>query len=169
MDEQQREKLLYQYIMNYKAYRRVMIPTRAAVTVAVSGGLFGLCALSVPLGIVIGMIPLFLGAIAILAGLHNERTYMIFDTRFVIKNKDKRVCVGLDAVTAVKYKRAFYEKDLSTGTITVTARTEKGKLKKYKMKHVFDAGEGAEFLRARAAENAVGTNENANAQKQHIQ
>ncbi len=134
------EKLLFQYIMNYKAYRRIMITVRILITLAVAGGLCGLFAISIPLGIILPVMVLFIGAIWIIVSLSKDITYMFFDTRFVIKHRDKRVSVPLDGVKSVKYRRAFYEKDLATGTLTVAAKDEKsGKIKKYKIKHVFDA------------------------------
>lgn len=147
------EKLLFQYIMNYKAYRRIMISTRIIITLIVAGGLAGLIAISLPLGIVLPLIALFVGAIWIITSLNREITYMVFDTRFVIKNKDKRVNVPLSGVKSVTYRRAFYENDLATGTVTVVAADENGKTKKYKFKHIFDAVPLVAFLKEQIGEN----------------
>lgn len=131
--------------MSYRAYRRIMIATRVAVTVVIMGGLLALVLVSVPMGIVLAAISGFLGAIWIITALNREMTYMVFDNRIVIKNRDKRVSVPLDAIKSVKYRRAFYEKDLATGTVTVTATVD-GKTKNYKLKHIFDASPLIAFL-----------------------
>jgi len=149
-DSEKTEKLCFQYIMNYKAYRRYMLVTRIAGTLVVAGGLAALCAVHIILGILLSAMSLFIGAIVIIVSLSHEQTYMIFDTRFVIKNRDKRASVPLSDIVRVEYKRAFYEKDLATGTVYITAKTSKGKTKKYKMRHVFNAKDGVEFLRAAA-------------------
>ena len=139
------EKLLFQYIMNYKAYRRIMIATRVIITALLMGGMLALVVLSIPMGIVLAAIVGFLGAIWIITALNKEMTYMVFDNRIVIKNRDKRISVPLEAVKSVKYRRAFYEKDLATGTVVVTASVG-GKTKSYKLRHIFDAAPLIAFL-----------------------
>ncbi|MCH5162096.1 MAG: hypothetical protein J1G38_01240 [Clostridiales bacterium] len=144
--EEQKEYIKFQYIMNYKAYRRKMIATRVSIAVILSAALFCFAIVKVWLGILCGMIPLFGGAFAVIVGLPHEETYIIFNTRFVIRKKGKRASVPLENIKAVKYKRAFYEKKLATGTVTITALNEKGRKRKYKLRHVFDAKEGVKFL-----------------------
>ena len=58
--------------MNYKAYRRIMISTRIIITLIVAGGLAGLIAISLPLGIVLPLIALFVGAIWIITSLNRD-------------------------------------------------------------------------------------------------
>ncbi len=152
-------KILFQYIMNYKAYRRGMLMTRITLTVIAAGGLCGLCAVNIPIGITVALIALFVGAILIIAAYNKERSYTIYDDRVVIKCKDRRADIGLDGIEAVSIGRAFYEKDLLTSTITVTARTAKGGKRKYRLKHIFDCGDGFEFLKKVAADNKAKQNQ----------
>ncbi len=155
---EQDEKLLFQYIMDYRAYRRKMFMTRITIAAVLTGGLFGLCAIRVWLGIIFGTMAAFAGAIFVIVALHHEETYMIFDTRFVIKHDDKRASVPLDSMTEVTYKRTFYERDIATGTITIKAAdAAKGRNKKYRMKHVFNAREGVAFLKGRIRNGKSGT------------
>lgn len=146
--EEKKEKILFQFVMHYKAYRRRTVAVRSAATAVVAGGAFSLCALDVLLGIIIGIAVLAVGAIAVLVTLGYEESYTVYDTRVVLKKRgrDKRVSLPFERVTAVSYKRAFYEKDLATGTVTLTARTEKNKLKKYKLKNIFDAKPAVEYI-----------------------
>ena len=145
--EGQKEHIEFQYIMNYKAYRRKMIMTRLLITLVAAGGLACLGIIKMWLGIILGSIPLFVGVLAIITALHREEIYIIFNTRFVTKHAEKRASVPLENIKAVKYKRAFYEKGLATGTITITAVNPKNnKIKKYRMRHVFGAREGVKFL-----------------------
>ena len=148
MSEEQKEKIEFQFIMSYKAYRRKMIGLRVAVTAVVAGGLLGLCAISVMLGLVLAAAVIFVGVISVLAALGAEQTYTVYNTRIVFKRRgnDSRISVPMDNVLKVSYRRAFYEKDLATGTVTVTAKNEKGKIKKYKMKHVFDAKPAGDYI-----------------------
>ena len=145
--EEDGEKLVYQYATNYRAYRRVMITTRALATVIAAGCALGFIALSWVLAIIVSTMLLFAGAITIIASLHNERTLILFNTRLVIINKDKRVYVSYDDVVNVSYKVPFYERDLMTGTVTVTAKTVRGITKKYKVRHLFNAADGVKFVR----------------------
>lgn len=139
--------------MNYKANRRIMLVVRIIVTLLVSGGLAALCALSVPLGITMSLTVLFFGAIWVIIGLHKERTYTIYNTRFVIKHKEKCKSVPLENIVSVKYRSAFYERDLLTGTLTITAKNEKGRVRRYKMEHIFNAADGVKYLEERIKEN----------------
>ena len=132
------KEILFQYIMNYKAYRRKMVT---------------LCALSIAVGITLSLLAAVVGALFVIVAFHKEWTYTIYNTKIVIKDKDKRHDVPLDGVTAVSFKTAFYEKDLFTGTVTVTVKTAKGGKRKYKLRHVFDAQEGVAFLKKTAEEN----------------
>lgn len=142
------DKILFQYVMSYKAYRRAMISVRVTIAVVAAGALAGLCAVSIPLGIVLALAALFVGAITVVASLHKEYTYTIYETRLVIKRggDDRRVTVELERVTGVAYRRAFYEKDLGTGTVTVTATDGMGRKKRCRMKHILDAAPCVEFL-----------------------
>lgn len=153
--KEQAEHIEFQYIMNYKAYRRYMYMTRLAITFVVAAGLFCLWFVRMWLGIIFGTMAFFGGAFAIIAALHREETYIVFNTRFVLKHAEKRVSVPLENIKSVEYKRAFYEKKLATGTITITAKDPvKGKYKKYRMRHVFGARDGVAFLKNVAADNA---------------
>lgn len=149
------KEILFQYIMNYKAYRRKMVTLRVILTVLAAGGLAGVCAVNIPLGITLALIAAFAGAISVLVAFHREWTYTVYNGKIVIKNKDKRSDIPLENIISVTFKTAFYEKDLFTGTATVTAKTAKGGKKKYKLRHIFDAREGVEFLQKIAAENAT--------------
>lgn len=147
------EKILYQFVMNYKAYRRVMIASRVGISVIVAGGLAGLCAVSIVLGLIVPAMALCFGAITVIVGLHNERSYAVYNTKVVLRKKGNRITVPMQSVVGVKYKRAFYEKDLATGTVTVIALNGKGKKKKYRMRHIFDCAACVGYLAQRAAEN----------------
>ena len=141
MDREQQEKIEFQYIMNYKAYRRKMIATRLSITVVAVGCMLAFCLKSLVAGIVLAIAVAFIGVITVLSSLGNEQTYTVYNTRTVIKKRgdDKRVSLPHDAIVSVAYKRAFYEKSLTTGTVTLTAKDKSGKLKKYKLKHLFGA------------------------------
>lgn len=145
----EKERIVLQYIMNYKAYRRKTISLRVGVSVLIAGGLCGLCVMSIILGVVLAAMTLILGAIASLVSLGYEESYTLYNTRAVIKrkNKEKRLSVALDRVTAVSYKRAFYERDVATGTVTFTATDGKGRRKRYKLKHIFDANPAVEYFK----------------------
>lgn len=153
--KEEKEYIKFQYIMNYKAYRRFMYMTRLSLTALAVGGLACFAIIRVWLGIIFAGIALSAGAVAVIAALHREETYIIFNTRFVTKHGEKRASVPLENITSVKYKRAFYEKKLATGTVTIKAKDpQKGKIKKYRLRHIFDAKEGVMFLQNAAAENA---------------
>ena len=143
-----------QYIMNYKAHRRIMLAVRITVTLLISGGLAALCALAIPLGVIASVTVLFFGAIWVIIGLHKERTYTIYNTRFVIKFKEKCKSVPLENIISVRFRSAFYERDLLTGTLTITAKNEKGRVRRYRMEHIFNAADGVKYLEERIRENS---------------
>ena len=141
------EKIEYQYIMDSRVYRRKTVVIRVLVSVVVAGGLAVTTLVHLILGILLPVAVLFIGAIWIIAGLQKEMTYTVYNTRFVLKNKEKRISVPLENVVSVKYRSAFYEKKYCTGTITITAKSpETGRIRKYKMKHVFDGKAGAQYI-----------------------
>ncbi|MCM1367853.1 MAG: hypothetical protein NC184_03470 [Roseburia sp.] len=154
------EKVLFQFTMNYKAYRRKAIAVRACFAVVLAAAACGLCALSVLIGILVAAIVLVFGVIAILLSLGNEQTYTVYNTRIVLKRRgsDARKSVPIGSVTAIKYKRAFYEKDLATGTLTVYAKDGKGRTKKYRLRHIFNASAAISYLNGAIAQNG-GTND----------
>ena len=114
MAEEQKEKIEYQYVMNYKAYRRKAITLRVLGTAVSAGGLAGLCAVSIVLGAVLAAIAVCFGGIAVVVSLGNEQTYTVYNTRIVLKRRhsEKRTTAAMDSVVKVAYKRAWYEKDL---------------------------------------------------------
>ncbi|MDE6401161.1 MAG: hypothetical protein K2L54_00945, partial [Clostridiales bacterium] len=65
----------------------------------------------------------------------------------------------MENVVKVAYKRAWYEKDLGTGTITVTAKTEKGGAKKFRLRHVFNGLPAVEYIQNSIAQRGFVTNE----------
>ncbi|MCH5350599.1 MAG: hypothetical protein J1F39_01345 [Clostridiales bacterium] len=143
------EKIMFQYITDSRVYRRKMIFTRVLISVIVAGGLSAFVLISLIVGILLPVVALFVAAIWIIYGLQYEMTYTIFNTRFVIKNRDKRINVPLENVVSVKYGSGPFDKKYLTGTITVKARAEGAhRVKTYKMKHVFDGRAGAEYIAA---------------------
>ena len=150
MAENAKDKIEFQYIMNYKAYRRGMIIFRVGATVLAAGGLACLCIVSWVLGLIFSTMAAFIGVIFILAALGNEYTYNVYSDRIVIKKRgvDKRTTVNIADITSVKFTRAFYEKSLATGTIKLTAKTG-GRKKSYRLKHLFDAQPLIDFLNER--------------------
>ena len=153
-DKNANEKILFQCVMNYKAYRRKMIAIRLGITLAAVGGLMALCVVSVLLAIILSVSVICIGVIFILAALSAEQTYTVYSTHVVLKRRgsDKRTFINTADVVEVKYRSALYERGLSTGTITIFARTDKG-VKKYRMRHVFNAAPVVEFLRNAITEN----------------
>lgn len=147
------EKILYQFVMNYKAYRREAVIIRSLVALVIAGGALGLCAVSIPLGIVIAVAVVALGGISVIFAFGVEQTYTVYNSRVVIKTKSKRKSMPLDGIKSVRYRRAFYEKDLATGTITVSGKDDRGRSKRLKLKHVFDAQAAADFLKQMAQDN----------------
>lgn len=142
----QDEKLCYQYIMNFRAYRVPLIISRITASVILSIGGACVTIVSVPLGIVLALLFLFLGALAILTKFHHDETYLIFNNRVVVKHSNKRYIAYIDKIKSVQKKQAFYEKRFGTYTITVTALNENNRVKKLKLRHVFDANAGYDFL-----------------------
>ena len=147
MPEQQ-DKIMFQYVMNYKAYRRFAAMSRIGITLVIAGGLCGLCALNLMLGLVSAAIVLCFGAISVIVSLGAEQTYTVYADRIVIKvrGKDRRNTIYIKDIVKTTYRRAFYEKSLLSGTITVTAKTDKGKTKKYKMRHITNAQQTIDYI-----------------------
>ncbi len=153
MAEEKKETLKFQRQMNYKAYRRKEITFRVAVTLLISGAMVGaFVTVSTPLTILMPIITACLGAIWLITLFKVEQTVMVFDSRFVVKKLDKRVDVELKDVIDIKYHRAFYEKDLATGTVTVTAyvkcKKSGSKKRRIKMYHIFDAMPIVEYIKS---------------------
>ena len=138
--ETEKETIRFQYIMNSKAYRRGMMLFRITATVIAVGGTLAICAFSVVLGIISAVIVGVLGALTVIVALGNEQTYTVYNTRIVLKRRGdySRKSVPMQSITAVKCKSAFYEKNMCVGTVTVKAKTDKGSVKSYKLKHIFD-------------------------------
>lgn len=154
MSEEKREKIEFQFIMNYKAYRLKMVVTRLAMTLVAAGGLSAVGLKSFVLGIILPVMAVFIGVVAIIVSYGNEQTYTVYNTRIVIKKRgnDKRVSVPMDDIVSVRYSSAFYEKRFATGTLTISTENEKGKKKKYKLKHIFNARPAVEYLNAAVSE-----------------
>ena len=152
--EERKEKIEFQYIMNYKAYRRKMMAIRIACTAVVVGGMLGFIAVSVALAVILAITVGIIGSIAVLVSFGNEQTYTVYDTRVVLKkrNSDKRVSVGIDNIVKVSYHRGLYERDLATGTVKIKAKNDKGKLRTYKLLHIFDAQPLIDYLNERAGQ-----------------
>ena len=148
MSETTQDKIMFQYIMNYKAHRRYVLITRLGTGLVVAGGLAGLCAVSILIGIVLALIALCFCGIAVIVAYGAEQTYTVYTDRIVLKVRgvDKRKTVQIKDITSVGYKRAFYEQSLMTGTLTLIARTEGGKTKKYKLKHIAGAGQAMDYI-----------------------
>ena len=150
MAENAKDKIEFQYIMNYKAYRRGMIAFRVGATVLAVGVLACVCIFNLILGLILAAMAAFIGVIFILTALGNEYTYNVYTDRIVIKKRgnDKRTIVNIADIESVKYSRAFYEKDIGTCTIKITAKSN-GRKKSYKLKHLFDAQPLIVFLNDR--------------------
>lgn len=144
----EKESIQFQYIMNSKAYRRGMMLFRITATVIAVGGALAACAYSIALGIIFAVIVGAIGALTVIVALGNERTYTVYNTRIVLKRRgdDFRKSVPMQNIVGVKYKSAFYEKDLCVGTLTVKAKDENGKIKRYKLKHIFDGKPLVKYL-----------------------
>lgn len=144
----QNEEIKFQRIMDYKAYRRGMKLWRCTITLIAAVALAMLGFVWLFLGVVGALTAVIVGAISILASLNNEQTYNVYNTRVVIKRRgdDKRKSVPFENIVSVKYKSAFYEKRKCVGTVTIFAKNDKGKVKKYKLKHIFDAMPVVEYI-----------------------
>lgn len=143
-----KEEIMFQRIMSYKAYRRGMILTRVLITAAAAFALVFTVRIFILLGVILPVIAIIIGAISILVSMGNERNYTVYNTRVVIKRRgdDARRSVPIENIVSVKYKSAFYEKRMCVGTITIKAKNARGKVKTYKLKHVFDAMPLVEYL-----------------------
>ena len=148
MENQTNEEILFQRIMSSKAYRRGMIMYRLIITAVVAGGLAVTGMIAIVLGILLAAVAVIFGIISILVSLGNENTYTVYNTRLVLKRRGDyaRQSVPLENIVSVKYRSAFYEKSLLIGTVTIKAKNEKGKIKSYKLKHIFDARPIIDFL-----------------------
>lgn len=148
MENQTNEEILFQRIMSSKAYRRGMIIYRVIITAIAAGAVAVTSIVSIFLGILLAVGVIVIGVISILVSLGNEHTYTVYSTRVVLKRRGDytRQSVPLENIVSVKYRRAFYEKSLLIGTLTVKAKNEKGKIKSYKLKHIFDAQPIIDFL-----------------------
>lgn len=145
-----REEIKFQRIMEYKAYRRGMKLTRLGIALLLAVALAFTWYISPFFGIVLPIVVIIITAITILASMGNEQTYTVYNTRVVLKRRgdDKRKSVPLNDIVSVKYKSAFYEKRMCVGTVIITAKSDRGKVKKYKMKHILDAKPIVEFISA---------------------
>ena len=152
--EERNEKIEFQYIMDYRAYRRKMVAIRVACTAVVVGGMLGLIPVSIALSVILSVIVLCIGSIAVLVSFGNEQGYTVYDTRIVIKkrNSDNRISIDMDRIEKVTYRRALYEKDLATGTIKIKAKNDKGRLRSYKLYHIFDAQPLIDYLNERISQ-----------------
>ncbi|MCH5155717.1 MAG: hypothetical protein J1F69_03840 [Clostridiales bacterium] len=146
--KEKREEIKFQRIMHYKAYRRGMMLKRLgiALLLMVASAFTGY--ISILFGIALPVFVLIIVSISILASMGNEQTYNVYNTRVVFRKRgdDGRRSVPLDSIMSVKYKSAWYEKRMCVGTVTVTAKNDKGQIKKYKMKHILDAKPVVEYL-----------------------
>lgn len=138
--QDQKEEIKFQRIMQYKTYRRGMLTFRLGIATALAVGLAFTGFISIFFGIVLPVVVYIGAAISILTSLSNEQTYNVYTERVVLKRRgdDGRKSVPFDRIVSVSCKSAFYEKRSCTGTVTITAKNDKGKLKKYKMKHILD-------------------------------
>ena len=149
-EQQEREEIKFQRIMEYKAYRKGMIFTRLAIAAVLVIGLAFTWFISPFFGIVFPAVVIIFVTITILMSLGNEQTYNVYNTRVVLKRRgdDRRKSVPLADIISVKYKQAFYERRMCVGTVTVTAKDKAGKVKKYKLKHILDAQPIVEYISA---------------------
>lgn len=138
--QEQKEEIKFQRIMNYKAYRMGMLLFRLGIATALAVGLAFTCFISLFFGIVLPVVVYIFATISILFSINNEQTYNVYTARVVLKRRGDygRKSVPFDRIVSVDYKSAFYEKRGCTGTVTIKAKDDKGKIKKYKMKHILD-------------------------------
>lgn len=144
----EKEEIKFQRIMQYKAYRRGMIMFRFAIATAAAVALAFTWFISVFFGIVLPVVAYIVAVLSILISLNNEQTYNVYTARVVLKRRgdDSRKSVPFDNITSVDYKSAFYEKRGCTATVTIKAKDDKGKIKKYKMKHILDYKPIVEYI-----------------------
>lgn len=149
--QEQKEEIVFQRIMQYKAYRRGMIMIRLAIATALAVALAFTGFISIFFGIVLPVIVYIFAAISILFSINNEQTYNVYTERIVLKRRgdDSRKSVPLDSIESVGYKSAFYEKRGCVGTVTIKAKDDNGKIKTYKMKHIFDAKPIVQYINER--------------------
>ena len=145
----QTEEIKFQRIMEYKAYRRGMYLKRIGIAIVLAAALAVTWIFSPFFGVVLPLAGLIVVAISIIVSMGSEQTYNVYNTRVVIKRRssDKRTSVPLGNIVSVKYKSAFYEKRMCTGTVTIFAKVN-GKVKKFKLKHILNAQEIVDYLSA---------------------
>ena len=133
----EKEEIKFQRIMQYKAYRRGMIMTRLGIATALAAALAFTGFISIFFAIVLPVVVYIFATISILFSVNNEQSYNIYTARIVLKRRGDygRKSVPLDSIESVSCKSAFYEKRSCTATVTIKAKDDKGKIKKYKMKH----------------------------------
>ncbi|MDE7107597.1 MAG: hypothetical protein K2O39_04665 [Clostridiales bacterium] len=138
--QEQKEEIKFQRIMEYKTYRKGMVMFRLAVATAVAVGLAFTSFISIFFGIALPVTVFIVTAITILYSLGNEQTYNVYTARVVLKRRGDygRKSIAFDSIVSVEYKSAFYEKRACVGTVIIKAKSDNGKIKKYKMKHILD-------------------------------
>ena len=136
----EKEEIKFQRIMQYKAYRRGMIMIRLGIATALAVALAFTWFISMFFGIVLPVIVYIFAVISVLFSINNEQSYNVYTARIVLKRRGDygRKSVPLDSIESVSCKSAFYEKRGCTATVTIKAKDDKGKIKKYNMKHILD-------------------------------
>lgn len=144
----QKEEIKFQRIMQYKPYRKGMVLLRLSVATLVAVALAFTGFISIFLGIILPVVVYILATITILYSIGNEQTYNVYTERVVLRRRgdDGRKSVSFDRIVSVESKSAFYEKRNYTATVTIKAKDDKGKIKKYKMKHIFDYKPVVEYI-----------------------
>lgn len=145
--EATQEKIEFQYIMNYRAYRRSLLTVGITVTLLVTAALAMLCFWSVAMGAVIAATALIVGALVILSSYGSEQTYTVYNDRIVFKSRghEKRKKAELKDLTAFKSVTSPLERPLKTCTLVLYFKTSRGK-KTYRMYHVFNVTPLTDFL-----------------------
>lgn len=146
--QEQREEIKFQRIMQYKAYRRGMIMFRLGIATVLAVALALTGFISIFFGIVLPVVVYIFATISILFSVNNEQSYNVYTARVVLKRRGDygRKSVPLDSIESVRCKSAFYEKRSCTATVTIKAKDDKGKIKKYKMKHILDYKPIVEYI-----------------------
>lgn len=154
LDEvRKQEKVLYQFQTDSKSLRVFNAFLLCAVCLPISGGLFALCVLSVPLGVVLGLMPLFIGAMLFVVMYSNYCTYTVTDRRVIIKNRTVNRSISLDELQSVTRKRALFGGGRLVESVKIYTEKE-GKLKPWgTMRCVFHVKECYNFLSECAANN----------------